>query len=147
MKTILMTTILVLFLALITVSPITAQDASDSLIGIVSASLDAAGNIVGATLEAETYDDSDNVVSIVYQIEMNDTGKQLAEKFDGAEVKVTGTIKADNGTSRTIIVSAFEATSEEVPMEPVDEELISPEDAPDIDVGSAEGNEIEVGTE
>jgi hypothetical protein len=139
------TTILFLLLVLTLSLPTLAQEASDSLIGIVSTSLDAAGNITGATLEAETYDENDNIVTIVYQIEMNDTGKQLAEKFDGAEVKVTGTIKIDNGTSRTISVTSYESSSPEVPEEPVDEGLISPEDAPDIDVGSEDGGEI--GTE
>lgn len=138
-----------MLLFVLTLSFAGAQEGPDSLIGIISAARDAAGAVTGITLEAETYDDNDNVVTLVYQLEMNDMARQLAENYDGAEVKVTGQIKIAADNEKTIAVTAFEGTSEEVPMEPVDTELLPHDDLPDIDSGS-EGDiegDIETGNE
>jgi hypothetical protein len=67
--------IAIIFSILFSVS-ISAQETevNDSLIGILSVSKDAGGNITGASLEAETYDENDNVVTVSYRIEMDETG-------------------------------------------------------------------------
>jgi hypothetical protein len=128
--------IAIIFSILFSVS-ISAQETevNDSLIGILSVSKDAGGNITGASLEAETYDENDNVVTVSYRIEMDETGKQLAQQHDGAEVNVTGTIKEakEGSNDRSMTVVSFEATSDEVPMEPAYDEPIIESDVPDID--------------
>lgn len=128
--------IAIIFSILFSVS-ISAQETevNDSLIGILSVSKDASGNITGASLEAETYDENDNVVTVSYRIEMDETGKQLAQQHDGAEVNVTGTIKEakEGSNDRSMTVVSFEATSDEVPMEPAYDEPIIESDVPDID--------------
>ena len=137
--------LLVVFVLLIGCLGASAQEGSDSLIGIVSASRDASGAISSANLEAETYDESDNIVTLVYKVEMDDVGKQLAEKFDGAEVRVTGTIKEATAGSkeRSITVLTYEGTSEEVPMEPEFDSASPDADVPDIDFGPEDGTEID----
>lgn len=120
----------------------------DSLIGLLSATRDTTGSISGAALEAETYDENDNVVTVTYSILMDETGKALAEKFDGAEVKVTGTIKdsPEAGKSRSIVVTSFEGTSEEIPTEPLEEELGTEADAPDIDLSGDDAPDVDNST-
>lgn len=108
---------------------------NDSLIGIISVTRDATGAITGATLEAETYDDNDNVVSNIYTIVLNDVSKPLVEANEGLEVNVTGTISESKepGKSGTITITSCEKLTEEVLPEPVD-------DAPAADDGNTEGD-------
>jgi hypothetical protein len=122
-----------------------AQTANDSLIGIISASRDASGAITGATLEAETYDDNDNVLVMVYRIEMDDIGKKLAEEYDGAEVKVTGLIKSAaegaHSKDKTIVVAAYESLVDDIPSEPVDDGSLLEIEGQDIDFVGDEPDE------
>lgn len=143
MKTNLHKLLFTLLLLVLTLSFAGAQQGPDSLIGIISAARDTAGNLTGITLEAETYDENDNVVTLVYQLEMNDMARQLAENYDGAEVKVTGQINNAADNQKTIVITSFEGTSEEVPMEPVEDEMLPADDLPDIDAGTEIGNEVE----
>ena len=143
MKTFGLLNLLMVFIFVLGCLVVNAQEGSDSLIGVISANRDANGAITSANLEAETYDESDNIVTLVYKIEMDDVGRQLAEKYDGAEVQITGTIKeaTSDNKERSIVVKTFEGTSEEVPMEP-EVDLVDPStDVPDIDFGPEEGTE------
>ncbi|MFZ5953097.1 MAG: hypothetical protein ACOYXC_20510 [Candidatus Rifleibacteriota bacterium] len=117
---------------------IAAQEASDSLSGFVAATFDAAGKVTSATLTAETYDDKDNIVSIAYQIELDEKGRELASQYNGFEVKVTGKISgsSEKTDGRTIKVISFEA-NEILPEPLVEDDLpLLDEDLPDI--GTAE---------
>lgn len=143
MKTNLHKLLFTLLLLVLTLSFAGAQQGPDSLIGIISATRDAAGTLTGVTLEAETYDEHDNVITLVYQLEIDDITRQLAENYDGAEVKVTGQIKSEADSRKTITVTSFEGTSEEIPMEPVDNGLLTHDDLPDIDSGNEGDVEID----
>jgi hypothetical protein len=108
-------------------------EGADSIVGMLAVTTDEAGAITGATLSAETYDESDNVNTVTYKVVMDETGKAMAEAMGGSEVKVSGTISASED-EQTITVSSYEsAQTEEAPPETGSEEPVM--DDPD---GSSE---------
>jgi hypothetical protein len=101
--------------------------ADDSLIGVVTATRNEANEIISATFEAEAYDDNDEIISISYNIELEEVGKELAANHDGEEVKVTGTISKDADGNKTILVSSYEADYQEEPVYEDEESIIDEE--------------------
>ncbi len=131
-------TIIALFISLTLSMASYAQDGNDSLTGIVTVTRGAEGEISSVSLNAESYDENDDIVSVSYKIELDEMGKQLGEKHDGEEVQVTGTLKGD-----TMVVAGFSDPNdgmvddviEEEPVEEVeiDMEEGSYEEAPDME--------------
>ncbi len=131
-------TIIALFISLTLRMASYAQDGNDSLTGIVTVTRGAEGEISSVSLNAESYDENDDIVSVSYKIELDEMGKQLGEKHDGEEVQVTGTLKGD-----TMVVAGFSDPNdgmvddviEEEPVEEVeiDMEEGSYEEAPDME--------------
>jgi hypothetical protein len=131
-------TMIALFISLTLSMASYAQDGTDRLTGIVTVTRGAEGEISSVTLNAESYDENDDIVSVTYKIELDEMGKQLGEKHDGEEVQVTGTIKAD-----TMVVAGFSASNdgmvddiiEEEPVEEIEIDMDEAgyEEAPDME--------------
>ncbi len=116
-------------------------EGADSLVGMLTVTTDEAGTITGATLSAETYDESDNVNTVTYQVVMDETGKAMAEAMGGSEVKVTGTISSSD-EKQTITVASYEsAQTEEAPPESGIEEPVMDDPDGNIDMGSDDSSD------
>lgn len=139
----LLTMVCIIAMALLFSAPIYSQDdaASDSLIGTISTIKGSAAEVIGANLQAETYDENDNIVTISYSVVMDENGKEIAEKFDGKEIQVIGTIaeSTDGSAKSSITIASYEAIADEDFSEPTEDATDT--EAPDVDVSYEEAPE------
>ena len=115
-----------------------AEESNDSITGILSIEKNETGEITSISLSAESYDENDTLTQTSFEIPVNETTKEMAQKCEGKEIEVFGTI-TESESKNELNVSSYQLVNakeseDTIPEENLDDISSDSDDTEAIDI-------------
>ena len=106
--------------------------------GILSIEKNETGEITSISLSAESYDENDTLTQTSFEIPVNETTKEMAQKCEGKEIEVFGTI-TESESKNELNVSSYQLVNakeseDTIPEENLDDISSDSDDTEAIDI-------------